>query len=208
DMTRAYNYYTQYIPLAETEEQQYEAILGAMRSAYKLKKSENIYAMVDKILVHPRVTDDIRALANYYAATTALNEKSYDKANESFNAVIRINSAELAAESRYQIAYIYDQRGETEIAEKLAEEAARANVGFPFWVAKSLLLLSDIKFNQGDLLNARAILEAILENFQGDETIMKEANEKLDKVKKEEENQSRIKPATSDTLELQKPPKE
>jgi len=208
DMARAYKYYSQYIPLAETEEQQFEATLGALRSAYKLKKAEDIYSMASKIVDHPRATDDVRALAHYYAATTALSNESYDKAIESFNAVIRINSAEYAAESRYQIAYIYDKRGETAIAAKLAEEAARANVGYPFWVAKSLILLSDIQFKSGDLLNARAILEAIIENFQGDETIMKEATQKLERVKKEEENQSRIKPSGSDTLELQKPPKD
>lgn len=207
-MSKAYDYYTQYISIAETEEKKYEATLGALRSAYKLKNAENVYSMASKVINHPRATDDVRATANYYVATTALDNKSYDQALEAFNAIIRINSAELAAESRYQIANIYNLKGESAIAEKLAEETTRANVGFPFWVAKSLLLLSDIQFNRGDLLNARAILEAILENFQGDEAIVHEANDKLDKVKMEEENQSRIKSTVSDTLELQKPPKE
>ncbi len=208
DMARAYTYYAQYIPLAETDEQQYDATLGALRSAFKLKKPDEVYSMAAKIIAHPKATDDIRALAYYYSATMALTTESFDKALESFNSVIRINSAELAAESRYQIAYIYNKRGESEVGAKLAEEAARANVGYPFWVAKSLILLSDIKFSQGDLLNARAILEAILENFKGDEMIMKEASEKLDKVKAQEENKSRIKPIGSDTLELQNPHKD
>ncbi|MGB4848111.1 MAG: tetratricopeptide repeat protein, partial [Saprospiraceae bacterium] len=208
DMVRAYTYYSQYIPLAETDEQQYDATLGALRSAFKLKKADDVYSMASKIIAHPKATDDIRSLAHYYSATMALANEAYDKAIESYNAVIRINSAELAAESRYQIAFIYDKRSESEIASKLAEEAARTNVGYPFWVAKSLILLSDIKFKQGDLLNARAILEAILENFKGDEMIMKEANEKLEKVKAVEENKSRIKPIGSDTLELQNPHKD
>ena len=37
---------------------------------------------------------------------------------------------------------------------------------------------------------------------------LQEATQKLDKVKKEEENQSRIIPTGSDTLELQKPHKD
>ncbi|MEP6647642.1 MAG: tetratricopeptide repeat protein, partial [Saprospiraceae bacterium] len=208
DMARAYTYYTQYLPLAETDEQQYDATLGALRSAFKLKKTDEVYEMTAKIIAHPKATDDIKALAQYYSATLALAAASYDKAIESYNAVIKINSAELAAESRYQIAFIYEARGEADIAARLSEEAARANVGYPFWVAKSLILLSDIKFSQGDLLNARAILEAILENFQGDDTIMKEANEKLQKVKAQEENKSRIKPIGSDTLEMQNPHKD
>jgi hypothetical protein len=98
-------------------------------------------------------------------------------------------------------------KGEHEVAAKLSEEAARANVGYPFWVAKSLILLSDIQFNAGDLLNARAVMEAITENFQGDDVIMKEAAAKLERIKQEEENQSRIKPEGGDTLELQQNPK-
>ena len=74
-------------------------------------------------------------------------------------------------------------------------------------MAKPLILLSDIQFNAGDLMNARAVMEAITENFTGDEVIMKEATEKLEKIKQEEENQSRIKPQGGDTLELQQNPK-
>jgi len=206
DMDRAFNYYTAYIPLASDEEQQYEATLGALRSAYKLNKPEEVYAMSDKVINNPRATEDHKALAHYYMAKIAYDHNSFDKALLDFNAVIRVNSAELAAESRYHIASLYDKQGEGELAAKLAEEAARANVGYPFWVAKSLLLLSDIQFNAGDLLNARAILEAIVENFKGDETIMKEANAKLSKVKAAEDNQSRIKPGSTDTLEMQTNP--
>ncbi|HEX5111813.1 MAG TPA: tetratricopeptide repeat protein, partial [Saprospiraceae bacterium] len=207
DMNRAYTYYTQYIPLASDEEQQYEALMGALRSAYKLNKLEDVYAMSEKVINHPRATEDHKALAHYYMAKIAYDHSSYDKALQEFNAVIRVNSAELAAESRYYVASIYDRQGESTLAAKLAEESARANVGYPFWVAKSLLLLTDIQYKAGDLLNARAILEAIVENFKGDETIMKEANDKLAKVKTAEENQNRVKPATSDTLEMQTNPK-
>ena len=207
DMSRAYKHYLAYIPLADSEEKSYEATLGALRCAYKLNQASDVYAMSAKVIAHPRATDDIRALAHYYSATTALNENKLDTALAGFNAIIRINSADMAAESRYQIASIYNKKGESELAGKLAEESARANVGYPFWVAKSLLLLSDIQFKAGDLLNARAIVEAIIENFHGDEVIMKEATEKLDMIKQEEENQSRIKPEGGDTLELQQVPK-
>ena len=163
--------------------------------------------MTARINEHSRATDDIRAMGHYYSGMLASDAGNYDQAIASFNSVIRINSAEPAAESRYHIASIYERKGETNLAEKLAEEAARANVGYPQWVAKSLLLLSDIQFKKGDLLNARAIIEAIIENFQGDDAIINEATQKLSRIKKEEENQSRIKTVTTDTLELQQNPK-
>ena len=207
DMARAYKHYMAFIPLAESEEKGYEATLGALRCAYKLDQKEDVLILSEKVIEHPRTTDDVRALAYYYKGMIAYNNAAYDQALTSFNDIIRINSAEPAAEARYYIASIYERKKEPEIAAKLAEEAARTNVGYPFWVAKSLLLLSDIQFAAGDLLNARAIVEAITENFQGDEVIMTEAAAKLEKIKEEEERLSRIKPQSGDTLEMQQNPK-
>ena len=206
DMSRAFKYYSEYIPLAESPELQYESTLGALRSAYKLKSADDVYMMSSKIIDHPRSTDDVRSLANYYSASLALENNEYDRAIKSYNEVIRLSSAELAAEARYTIASIYEKRGQSDLAEKLAEESARANVGYPFWVAKSLLLLSDIHFRKDDLLNAKAIVEAILENFQGDETIVKEASIRLDLITEAEKNQSRIR--KDNDLELQDPKKD
>jgi tetratricopeptide (TPR) repeat protein len=207
DMPKAYKYYMLFIPLAESDDQSFEATLGALRSAYKLGLASEVYNLAQEVNRHPRATDDLRSLANYDAAKLAYRDADFDKALGLFNAVIRMNSADLAAEARYAIASIYEKKEENEIAGRLAEESARANVGYPFWVAKSLLLLADIQFKTGDLLNARAVTEAILENFQGDPTIMKEASEKLEKIKKEEEAKSRIKPQSGQTLELQQQPK-
>ena len=208
DWDKAYSYYTLYIPLADTDEKNFEAQLGALRCAYKLNDAEKVFSSGEAVIDHERATDDYSALAHYYIASMAYEQNNYEKALASYNAVIRINSADLAAEARYAIASIYALKGEHELAAKLAEEAARANVGYPVWVAKSLLLLSKIQFEAGDLLNARAILEAIIENFQGNDEIIAEANEQLIIVKKEEERVSRIKPQSGETLELQPNPKQ
>lgn len=207
DMARAFKHYKTFIPLADTEEKKYEASLGALRCAFKLGYADGVYEYATAVNAYPKVTDDVRAQAYYYTAMTAYKAGALDKALDACNAVIRINSTDLAAECRYVVASIYEQKGEHELAARLAEEAARANVGYAFWVAKSLMLLSDIQFKAGDLLNARAVLEAITENFSGDEVIMKDALEKLEKIKKAEEQQSRIKPQGGDTLELQTHPK-
>ena len=205
---KAYTYYTDFIPLADSEEKDFEAYLGALRCAYKLEDRSKVDSSANAVLAHERATDDYRAMALFYKAKMAYEGHDYQEALKAFNGVIRINSADLGAESRYYIASLYHLEGEHELAAKLAEEAARANVGYPVWVAKSLLLLSDIQYEAGDLLNARAILEAIIENFQENEELLLQANEKLTIVKEEEERVSRIKPQGGDTLELQPNPKE
>jgi TolA-binding protein len=207
DMERAFTYYRDYIPHAPDAELQYESILGALRSAYKLEREDAVRELASRIVTHGRVTQDHKALAYYYRAKIAYKQSNYEAAYSDLNEVVKINSTELAAESRYLIADIYARHGDYVIAAKLAEEAARTNVGYPFWVAKSLILLSDIHFQQQDLLNARAILEAVIENMEGEEAIQKEAEERLDRVKTAEQNQSRLKSGSADTLELITPTK-
>ena len=104
--------------------------------------------MATSVIAHPRATDDIRALAYYYTGMTAYSENSFDKALSSFNAVVRINSAELAAESRYHIALIYEQKGEHEVAAKLAEESARANVGYPSQECLRVIRIWDVRLGR------------------------------------------------------------
>lgn len=61
-----------------------------------------------------------------------------------------------------------------------------ANNDYPYWVAKSLILTADILTDKKDYLNAKAALEAVIDNFHDDKDISAEANAKLEAVKKKE----------------------
>ena len=88
-------------------------------------------------------------------------------------------------------------------AEKRANTANENNKNYPTWIAKSILLLSDIYVTKGDLLNARAAVEAIIENFSSDEILLKEAQDKLKIIEQKEIDGNRIKTENADgTLEL------
>ncbi|MBL0081387.1 MAG: hypothetical protein IPP37_02605 [Saprospiraceae bacterium] len=67
-------------------------------------------------------------------------------------------------------------------------------------------MIADIYFQKEDLLNARAAVEAVLENFVEDADIIKIANEKLNKIKVKEAETNRIK-SGSEPFDLQKKPK-
>jgi hypothetical protein len=62
------------------------------------------------------------------------------------------------------------------------------------WLARMYILLGDIYTQKGDLLNAQVYLEAIVENYQGDQAIINEAKAKLAKVKQADANNSRLAP--------------
>lgn len=204
---RALSHYKTYLTVAEDDQKAHEARVGVMRCAFRLGKRDDLMALLPAVLHYPGVTLDVQAAAHYYAGSMAWKVRDDDIALTEFNALISLNSGEWAAEARYAIAAIYARQEERAIAEKLAEEAARANVGYPVWVARSLLLVSDLRLAAGDLLNARAILEAILENFNDDPVVREEAGSKLTEVKAEEIRQRRIQPEAGGALELPVKPK-
>lgn len=204
---KAYRYYTDYISVAESDEKAFEARLGALRSAFNLRKTDEIYQLASAIIHHQRSTPDHIAQAHYFVGYTAVENRDDDKALQAYETVTQYDNASLAAEARFRMAQIYERKGNDERAAELAEEAARANAGYPYWVAKSLILLSDVYSRQGDLLNARAILEAIAENFQDDANILNEVTDRLHKVKTAEDEQSRIKAPNANDRELELQPK-
>ena len=60
--------------------------------------------------------------------------------------------------------------------------ANRESSGYPYWVARSVILLSDILAEKGDLYNARAALEALLENYNEDPELVQTARTKLEQL--------------------------
>jgi len=128
-----------------------------------------------------------KAAAWYFMAKMDFERKLYTAAMEKFNAVTRLTENIYAAESRYKIAKIYFLQNEIELAGELARSAVQDNSNYPIWVARSLILLADILVLQGDNFNARAALAAVVEHFDEDPDLVKEAKGKLERLIRQEE---------------------
>ena len=74
----------------------------------------------------------------------------------------------------------------------MLREGSRANSSYPFWMAKCVILLSDVYSEQGDFFRAKATLEALLANYTEDPDLVKEAERKLEVLKKKEAANNRI----------------
>jgi exonuclease VII small subunit len=55
-----------------------------------------------------------------------------------------------------------------------------------------VLLLSDVLAAKGDLYNARAALEALLDNYSEDEALVNEARQKLQRLEQQIQQNSRL----------------
>jgi len=126
-----------------------------------------------------------RLIANFYVGKIAYDRRDYRTALPALNQVIANSDDERTAEARYLRANIAYLNNELTKAVDLALEANRESSGYPYWVAKTVLVLSDALKDQGgdNLYNAEAALEALLENYNGDAAVVAEAQQRLTVVR-------------------------
>lgn len=205
DFTKALQFYKRYESIVLSDGDKYQAQLGAMRSAFRVGNDSDAKSYSNKVVVNKLATKDEQSSAYYYLGKTLFKENKTEDALVAFKSVTELSSNNQAAESRYLIAEILFSQGKLVQAEEQCASVNQLSSNYPYWVAKSLILMSDIYVKNNDLINARAALEAVIENFKEDTSILTIAQSKLALVKNLEANKNRIKPKTSNLLELQNP---
>lgn len=197
DFSKSYSLYSQLEQAADSEDTRFEAQLGALRSAYRLNNTSAVEQYAAKVANNPAATVEQRSTANFYLGKIAYDRQQYPRAISLFDGVIANSDNEQTAEARYLRANIYYLQRNLDRAQQLVMEANRESSGYPDWVAKSVILLSDILRDKGDVYNARAALEALLENYNDDPAIVQEAQQKLTRIQNEIDQQSNLSPTGS-----------
>jgi tetratricopeptide (TPR) repeat protein len=197
DFDKALKYYKEYEVIADDIGEKFQCQYGCLRSAFKNGKDADVITYGQKVLDNAASTKDEKAVAHYYMAKTYTKQNNLQQAQKSFQLVEQLGANNQAAEARYMLAEFYFKEKLFDKAEKQANYANEKNANYPFWIAKSLLLLSDIYIGKNDLLNARAAIEAVLDNFKDDPTLISQANIKLEALKILETNANRVKPTTN-----------
>ena len=202
DFQKSYTFYSQLEANADNAETRFEAQLGAMRSAYRIDNVQAVNTMAEKVSKNPAATDDQKATAYFYIGKLNTDSKKYDKALAAFNEVIRLSNDEQTAEARYLVAYIYYVQRDLDVAQQLCLNANRESAGYNYWIAKSVILLADILAEKGDLFNAQAALEGLIENYDEDQELVNIAKAKLQKLKTQSSNNSLIAEPEGDNMEF------
>ncbi len=196
DFDKALKYYKEYEGLVDDLGEKFQCQYGALKSAFKLGKDSDVLSYGQKVIDNAASAKDEKAIAHYYIAKTYLKQNNIDLATKSFAVVESLGSNNQAAEARYMLAEFYFKQNQLDKAEKQCNYANDKNANYPFWIAKSLLLLFDVYVAKNDLLNARAAVEAVVDNFKDDASLINQANAKLEVLKVKEVNANRVKPKT------------
>ncbi len=192
DFDKAFKYYGMWEEIASTDEDRFEAQLGGMRSGYRLGKNREVLRLAEQVAQNPRATADQRLTARFYQAKISFDNGDLTTALSSFREVAAEGNTVQTAESRFRIAQILYRQGNLAEAEAAVGTANQNNSSYPYWIAKGLILLSDIYADQGKLSDARAALEAVIDNFKDDPGLIEEAERKLRELEGKESQLNRI----------------
>lgn len=184
DFGQAFEYARKWEEAAVTENSRFDAQLVALQAAYKTNNSVAVAEYANKINKSNLANQEQLGIANFYSGKMAYDKGDYGRAYPALQSVTENSSSELMAEAFHYLAQIlYRQRKYAE-AEEMITDANKASAGYDDWIARNLILLSDVYADQGDKISAEAALESVLEGYAGNDKEIKDtAQRKYDRLK-------------------------
>ncbi len=188
---------------ASIEENVSNSTLGIMRSAYKLNQYGLCMNYCDLIIEDDGFSEiqQTEALFKKSNSQYLINQK--DKAMNGFRLVMNKINNEWAAESQYKIAQIQFDKGQLDAAEQSCFNFISNYPSYAQWLVRTYLLLSDIYIKRDNLLQAKATVQSILENYTEKDELRALAEEKYNQILAIETNRSKIKETETEIMEFQ-----
>jgi TolA-binding protein len=168
--------------LGEYKENLFESEIGQMRTNFELKNYTGAVANAIIALESDKADQKLITEANLIIAKSNIMLDSPSEASEYFEKVIKDGSASQAAEAMYLKSRILFNEDHLDSAESVVFAVIENYRSEAFWVAKSLILLSDIYVTRGDLFQAKATLQSVLDNYKKEDEVKTQAKSKLTNI--------------------------
>lgn len=171
---------------AEIPENLMSARIGIMRAAYQVNRKDEAAAAAKELLTMEKTPAELAQEAHLIIGKVAMDAGNDSLAKDEFMVVAKGGKSVMAAEAKYNIAYLQYKKGAYKESEKSCFELINQVPSFDYWIAKSIILLADNYVGMKDLFQAKASLQSIIDNYEG-EDLKKVAKDKLDLIIAEEQ---------------------
>lgn len=183
---KAYEYYSSLERIASNRDNLGIALLGQMKSAMLLNKGDTAAQASFKYINSTITQKDGLIEAKLNIARYYMKMNQIDSAFTEYQYVLKETKNAMAAESKYQIAYIQFLKKDYKKAKKTIFELADNYSAYEYWFAKGYILLADIYLIEKDVFQAKATLQSIIENYEGAD-LKKVAVDKMKSIIAEED---------------------
>ena len=151
--------------LASTRENLTVARLGILRCSQALGRHQAAIDISEQILSDTPVDEETRLEARYGRAKAYVELKQWSKAQADLKALSAEVRTAQGAEAKYLLAQSYYELKDYDAAEAQVMEFTQMNTQQQYWLARALVLLSDINRERGELFQARQYLLVLQQNY-------------------------------------------
>jgi TolA-binding protein len=210
DYPQAFDLAKRWEESAPTANSRFDASVLAMQAAYQSKNINAAQEYANRVAANGSANGEQLALANFIIGKLAYDRQDYARAYPALEKVTQATQSEIMAESYHLLCQIHYRTRKYQQAEEMVSTANQASAGYDDWIARNLIVLSDVYLDQGDRNSASAALEAIIENYKGgNEQILQETYTKYRKLggtppdpTPQSGSKTITKPKTMDVLDL------
>jgi tetratricopeptide (TPR) repeat protein len=151
--------------LASSRENTTIARLGILRCSQALGRHQNAIDIADQILSDTPLSEDTKAEALYGRAKANIALQQWKQAQEDLRILANEVRTYQGAESKYLLAQSYFELKEYDASESEIMEFTQMNTQQQYWLARALILLSDINRERGEYFQARQYLLVLQQNY-------------------------------------------
>lgn len=203
--TQAFDYSKKLYDTGSKKELRLEALRNLVRSSYQLKKATELSTYGDLLLKADGKTTDDDIEVYFYKGKLQYDQANLPLAKQNLQQVALRTTNEMGAQARYYLAQIAYQQKDYDAAKAMCLKVSNETASQEYWVVKAFILLADVYVAKNDLFQAKATLNSIIDNYEPDDELKKEAREKLAKLNKNDNGKLKDdSKKKSDYLEMEK----
>jgi tetratricopeptide (TPR) repeat protein len=151
--------------LASNRENTTVARLGILRCSQALGRHQAAIDIAEQILSDQPLSEETKAEALYGRAKAYVALQQWTKAQEDLTTLSAEVRTAQGAEAKYLLAQSYYELKDYDTAETQIMEFTQSNTQQQYWLARALVLLSDINRERGELFQARQYLLVLQQNY-------------------------------------------
>jgi TolA-binding protein len=192
DYAKAEQFFSLLYLASSSQANTYTAMIGMFNTASRLGQSEKVIEYADQILNSGIAKQEDIQIANFEKgkAYYKLGDRTFAKG--AFNRVAEFPVNERCVESKYMVAKILYEEANYKASLDTCFRLKNKYSSYEEWIVKTFILISDNYAAQGNSFQARATLESIVTNYEGNQVLLNEAKEKLERIRQEELNKSKL----------------
>ena len=178
-------YYTMLLDIASSNSIKRESVIRLMIGNDRINKVLSLgYAR--QVIEFDKIDNWLLSKAYIIIARNEFDLGNYAKSKLTFERVTKLSDYDEGAEAKYYLAYLTYLDEDLDEAEELIFSLAE-NYSNDYFIAKAFVLLSDIYVAKGNLFQAKATLESVIDNHD-DESLVNFARSKWEMIVKNEQN--------------------